>query len=181
MSFNPKKFIKLEIAEALLGNLQYSSALKCLAIILNSDHAGILVNNLSSEIESSITFILQEPFSVYEDSMKESALMLLRSYLLNKKTFEDNLFLQHLLDVMIECCMTKTNKFLQQISIQNLRIVCDVPRVKEQVYKFHNNKLKEISCLSKEAIELKSDLLQWLEYRNYTMNDGSNKYSKIFI
>lgn len=85
-----------------------------------------------------------------------------------------------LLKMLIDAAYTKTHKVLQLNCIQTLRVMSDVEFVKDEMRKLYRVKLKAIQCLTSEIAEMKDDLIQWLEYKNYKRNYG-NKYSKLFI
>jgi hypothetical protein len=107
--------------------------------------------------------------------------MALRSCVINKQPFCHSGFpWRLLLKLLIDAAYTKTNKFLQLNSIQTIRIMSDVPMVKNELKKVYKLKLKGVKCLSSEIEAMKHDLLQWLHYKSFKMNFG-NKYEKMFI
>lgn len=87
---------------------------------------------------------------------------------------------EELVKIFIQASYTKENIFLQQFSIQALRIISDKASIKEVLVKVYKSKIRHIPSLNAKSAELKDDLVDWLNYRNYKSNESS-RYSKLFI
>jgi len=92
-------------------------------------------------------------------------------------------FQQHwndLLSILVAKSFSKSNKFMQQNALQAIRMMSDYPEVKKQLCKLYKRKIESIHCLSSHSIELKDDLLHWLDYKSYKP-PTSGKYSKLLV
>lgn len=180
ISRQPKLFISPEIVKELLKdyNTINPESFKCLSLILNTDESDELVEKFDiARTLSTISFKCTRD----DDEIKTNVVMALRSCVINKQPFCHSGFpWRLLLKFLIDAAYSKANKFLQLISIQTLRIMSDVPMVKNELKKVYKRKLKGVKCLSSEVEEKKFDLLQWLHYKSFKMNLG-NKYEKLFI
>ncbi|KAG5680180.1 hypothetical protein PVAND_009705 [Polypedilum vanderplanki] len=174
---NPLNFVSVETIKILLENFNKTQALKCLSLILNSEEGTKLAHSI--KLEENLVGIL---FNARDDETKVYTVMALRNCLINKEIFDDSSDFpwQHLLSKIVQMSKIKTNNLLQQSCFQLLRTMSDVDAVKNRMCKVYKKELREIACMTKEAKELKEDLLDWLDYRNYYLNDD-NKYSKYFI
>lgn len=180
ISRQPKIFVSAQIIKSLLKNpnSNHPESFKCLSIILNTDESDELGEKF--DVARTLSAILFK-CTRNDEEMETNVVMALRSCVINKQPFCHSGFpWRLLLKKLIEAAYTKTNQFLQLNSIQTLRIMSDVPMVKNELKKVYKLKLKGVKCLSSEIEEMKSDLLQWLNYKSYKLNHG-NKYEKLFI
>jgi hypothetical protein len=177
IALKPSEFARVDILESLVKNTHYPATLKCLALILNCEDGIRLAHSMG--IESLLIEIL---CVTRDDETKTHVVMALRNGLTNKELWHSDADFpwQRLLALLVDMSFEKTSHLLQQLSIQALRIMSDVDVVKDRLCKVYRRKLRDIPWMTKEARELKHDLLQWLEYRNYYANEG-NKYAKYFI
>lgn len=175
MSRQPKLFMKSQIIKSLLRHAHQPVSYKCLSMIFNDTDA----DELAEETDIA-NILLQILVKKCDEEVKTNVIMTLRSCVINKKFYCRGFPWRLLLKILIEGIYTKTNVTLQLNCIQLLRIMSDVDTFKDEMRKIYKAKIYGIRCLSTEIANMKDDLMQWLEYKNYKKNEG-NKYAKLFI
>lgn len=154
-----------------------SSTLKCLGVIVSCEKGIDLAVrcNLLSDLTS---ILLKEP---KDENVKTNAIMAMKNFMLSEKSLlNPSVPWEELVKIFVHASYTKENIFLQQFSIQALRIISDKASIKEVLVKVYKSKIRHIPSLSAKSTELKNDLIDWLNYRNYKSNEPSS-YSKLFI
>lgn len=180
ISCDPELFATSEVFNSLCHQLERpqleSSTLKCLALIIGTKQGSSLFvgTDCLSKLISIILGKNNEALLLY-------GTMALKNCMLNTHALGDPYVpWDELIEALISNSYSKHNELLQKCSIQALRIISDKPTVKEILCKTYKRKISKIPCLNEESTELKEDLVQWLNYRNFKSNELP-KYSNQFI
>lgn len=160
-------FIKL-LHERLNKNKDYRALiLKCIGLLINCDEGQEMADK-SKLILHLICLLLNES----DDEIVTNIIMALKNCLVSSKSkWQCESSWHEICLVLIAKMFTKNNLLMQIYSLQALRILSDIPLVKDFLNKRCKQKIKQITCLSNEAKYLKDDFLKWLKYKNYQKID----------
>lgn len=160
-------FITL-LHERLIGNNEYRSfIIKCIGLMINCEQ-GQEIADKCNLVMNLVCLLLNE----HDEGIITNTILTLKNCLISSKSKLQCKALWHKMClVLISKMFTKTNILMQMYSIQALRMLSDIPMIKEFLNKRCKQKLKKIVCLSYEADCLKTDFLMWLNYKNYKESD----------
>ena len=160
-------FITL-LPERLNDGQEYrSSILKCIGLMINCDQGQEMADKRNLVLDL-VCLLLNEN----DEEIITNTILALKNCLISSKSKWQCKELWHKMClVLISKMFTKTNMLMQMYSIQALRILSDMPTVKEFLNKRCKEKLKKVTCLSHEVEFLKTDLMMWLKYKNYKESD----------
>lgn len=181
ISRNAELLAKPELFNALhqhLINLNEESAtLKCLGLI-TSCKKGIDLAVSCNLIPILSSILLKES---NDEDVKTNATLTFKNCMLSETLLMNPLVpWKEIVKRLIQTSYTKNNIYLQQHSIQALRIISDKASIKENLVKVYKRKIRNIPGLSTKSVDLRDDLVDWLNYRNFKSNESS-RYSKLFI
>lgn len=178
----PELFTKTRVLNALyklllLENRRFD-ALKLLAAITSSMESAQLSKNFDL---LPVVILMVEEEEDLSAEVATDAILVIKHCMLDAKSLNNKQVpWTFLIEFLIQKAHTKENDFLQQVSVQALRVMSDKPEFKKHLYSVYKSNIRDIPCLSEESRVLKEDLLQWLKYRNFKSNKPG-KYSKLFI
>ncbi|CAO1402676.1 unnamed protein product [Diamesa hyperborea] len=169
-------FITL-LHERLNHSKEYRSfILICIGLMINCDKGQEMADKINLVLNLTCLLLNEQD----EEVITNTILALKNCLISSKSKWQCEALWYKMCLVLISKMFTKTNILMQLYSIQALRILSDMPAVKEFLNKRCKQKLKKITCLSPEVECLKADLMMWLKYKNYKESD-TTKHQKAEI
>ncbi|CAO1413051.1 unnamed protein product [Diamesa serratosioi] len=171
-------FITL-LHERLYRSKEYRAViLKCIALMINCDK-GQEIADKSKLVLNLVCLLMNE----YDEEIITNTILTLKNCLISSNSkWQCESSWHKICLVLIAKTFTKNNVLMQIYSIQALRILSDMPIMKDFLNKRCKQKIKQITPLSLEAEYMKADFMKWLKYKNYKeFGTAEHQYPKINV